>query len=115
MKFHWETKDVVCGRIVCKPNTEPAFEPNGWTAKWTYKIGWQCGLQAPPAYKGEDSRYHTDHFCTVAMTDGMTGPCQSKAEITKWLNGNGMIPMPHDWFIKTMEFLKDCYEVGDEG
>lgn len=118
MKFHWETKDVIPGRIVCKPRRhrkmKAMYEPDGWSAKWTCKIGFQCGAHVPISYKGDDGRYHSDHYCLIAMTDGMTGPCRSKADIAKWLNDNGMIPMPHEWLMKTIEFLKDAYQTPEE-
>jgi hypothetical protein len=52
MKFTWEAKDMVCGRIICKPThqfsdrkrpSEQGFKPCGWTAKHTYKLGWLAG------------------------------------------------------------------------
>jgi len=49
MKMIWEANDIECGRFVCKPThqfsdrksiLERQFEPDGWTSKWTHKIGW---------------------------------------------------------------------------
>lgn len=96
MKYKWEEKDIIAGRIVCKPCDEK-FQANGWSAKWTMKIGW---LASAPSSK---------HFCTIALTDGMVGPLGSAKEMATWLNKENMIPMPHKWLMATMDYLRDCY------
>ena len=100
MKYHWEEKDVVCGRIICKPlaKGQTVFKADGWTAKWTLKIGYN------PAHSSKQQ------YCLISMTDGFVGACQSKATLVKYLNREQMRPMPHDWWLKTVEFLRDCYE-----
>ena len=67
MKTIWEPEDVVVGRIVCKPlqKGERAFKPSGWTAKWTYKVGFVGG--------GGDANY-----VLICLCDGMVGQPQAK-------------------------------------
>lgn len=107
MKFTWQPEDIICGRIVCKAEhatsnrknrLERIFEPDGWTAKWTHKIGY--------SFSGKEG----DKFHLIAMTDGLVGSIKTAEEMAKHLNSEGMIPMPHFWLIKTMEFLRDAYE-----
>ena len=57
MKFTWEPKDIVSGRIVCKPKADDGtFKPDGWTAKWTYKIGWLAAGNPEKDYYARNER-----------------------------------------------------------
>lgn len=98
MKTIWEPSDIVCGRIVCKPlqKGERVFEPNGWTAKWTFKIGFVGG-------GGEDN------YVMVCMCDGMVSRPRSKEQLAQEFNRDGLILMPHGWLIETMNFLRDSF------
>ena len=107
MKYVWEEKDVVCGRIVCR--VPQSSEMNGNQAKHTYKIGWHVGGHVPISWRDSSGKYHTDHFCTIAMTDGMVNGPKSKVAMVKWLNDNDMIPAPHEFVVRVMDYLKDCY------
>jgi len=59
MEYIWTEKDVICGRIVCKVPHDN-FKVDGWTAKWTFKIGFDA------TKKPAEGRY-----LLLAMTDGM--------------------------------------------
>jgi hypothetical protein len=99
MKYNWELKDIVAGKIVCKdPSYQKRdfFQANGNSAKWTYKIGfgyWEDG-QRPTLN---------------AMTDGMIHSFKNDQELVDYLNKCELIPMPHKWLIETMNYLRDCY------
>jgi hypothetical protein len=98
MKTIWEPNDVVVGRIVCKPlqGKERHFKPTGWTAKWTYKIGFVNGGGA-------------QNYTLICMCDGMVGRPHTQAELADALNRDKLILMPHGWLMATMEFLRDAY------
>lgn len=106
MKFIWEEKDIICGRIVCKPITNPSPDL-GWQAKWCYKIGFLAG--GNPKNSSALGKDRTD-YCIIALTDGMILNPRSKEDIAKWLNDNKMIPCPHGKLIEIMNYLRDCYE-----
>ena len=124
MKFTWEPKDIVSGRIVCKPKADDGtFKPDGWTAKWTYKIGWLAAGNPEKDYypiqgntRKEREEYletHRADYCGLAMTDGMVTRAMTKKEFAAWLNDEGMIPMPHAWFVDTIEYLRGINERGN--
>lgn len=124
MKFTWEPSDIECGRIVCKPHTgDEQFKPNGWTAKWTYKLGWLAAGNPAREYhpiKGNNReeretyiQQHRADYCAIAMTDGMITSPKTQVEMAQWLNDEGMIPMPHEWFVKTVEYLRHINERGN--
>lgn len=98
MKTTWEPDDVIPGRIVCKPlqKGERSFKPSGWTAKWTFKIGFVNG-------GGADSNV------LVCLSDGMVGHAHTAADLAATLNKEGLILMPHAWLIDTMRFLRDAF------
>lgn len=99
MKFVWSEKDIICGRIVCKAETKDSlWKPDGWTAKWTFKIGF------------DPSKSSDKSVCLICMADGMISSPQSRAELAGYLNSNELIPMPYQWLQKTIEFLRDAYE-----
>ena len=124
MKFVWEPKDIVCGRIVCKGThqfserknpVERGFKPDGWTAKWTFKIGWLAGgnAQVEPDYTNHETIEATRcDYCLISMSDGRIGNPKTKQEMADWLNSEEMIPMSYEWLVPTMEFLR---EVGERG
>jgi hypothetical protein len=104
MKFTWESSDIIAGRIVCKPNPntakkvlERSFTPDGWTAKWTHKIGYNPALGSKK-------------YILISMTDGMISKPRTAEEMAAALNEDGMIPMPHAWLIKTLDYLEGSYE-----
>ena len=100
MKFIWEEKDIIAGRIVCKPPSyqgRETFSPCGNSVKWTYKIGYING--------GDDKRN-----ALICMCDGLIMGGMTKLDIVERLNKDGMIPMPHKWLIQTMDYLRGCYE-----
>lgn len=126
MKFIWEAKDISCGRIVCKPThqfsdrknaVERGFKPDGWTSKWTFKIGWLAG--GNPAQEDyyelprEEREGKRKDYCLMCMTDGMISVPHTKQEIADWLNTEEMIPMPHDWFVATVDYLRTINERGN--
>jgi hypothetical protein len=117
MKFTWEPKDIICGRIVCKPNlVDDEFTPCGWTAKWTYKMGWLAAGNPQKEYypiKGDSRKEreeyiekHRADYCAIAMTDGMITSPRTKKEMADWLNSENMIPMPQEWFLETISYLR---------
>ena len=102
MRYIWEEKDIIAGRIVCKPNTatktlDRSFNPDGWTAKWTFKIGYNPALGAKK-------------YVFISMTDGMISKPHTAKEMVASLNEDEMIPMPHAWLIKTINFMQGAYE-----
>ena len=97
MKYTWEAKDITAGRFVCKSKAAGGDVLNGWSAKWTDKIGFVPENGA-------------NQYCLISMTDGLVCGKYTKAELAKWLNENEMMPMPHEWLIKTIEFMRDHYE-----
>ncbi len=99
MQYIWEEKDIICGRIACKPTADgKPFKADGWTAKWTLKIGFRPDLPSD------------EHYCLTAMTDGMNIPVGSAKAMAERFNNDKMIPMPHAWLLQTIEFLRDQYE-----
>ena len=95
MKYVWEEKDIIGGRFVCKPHEVPTkgkkeWEPDGWTAKWTFKIGYTVNPSG---------------MTTISVVDGSTTKACTKAVMAERLNRDGLIPMPYSWLIKTMEYL----------
>jgi hypothetical protein len=102
MKYTWEEKDIICGRIVCKDpsyQNRTTFEPTGNALKWTQKIGY--------VFLGGDKG---QHFCMVSMTDGMTSVyLKTEKQMADYLNRAELIPMPHSWFMEAMDSLRDCY------
>lgn len=123
MKFIWTPEDITTGRIVCKPSSRDPFEPCGWTAKWTLKIGWlSAGNPARPYSIPRDldrkeRRAYLEanraDYCLIAMTDGMVYSPKTKIELAQQLTEDEMIPMPQLWFIKTMRYLKNLNEQGN--
>jgi hypothetical protein len=99
MKYTWSEEDIVAGRIVCREE-RPTGEVCGWTAKWTFKIGFGYSKDDTPGAE----------YSLLAMTDGMIGRMRTKKDLASYLNQHGMIPMPHNWLIATMNYLRDCYE-----
>ena len=118
MKFTWEASDIVCGRIICKPNPRKGlFTPCGWTAKHTYKIGWLAGGNPMQVVdfklKIEDRIKVRQDYCLIAMTDGMIGNPHTKQELADQLNTYELSPMPHEWFLATVDYLRDLNERGN--
>lgn len=116
MKFTWENSDIICGRYICKSehaNSERpkakdrTFHGNSFTASVTYKIGYlAAGNPLFPDTSGDARK----DFVLIAITDGMIGLPMTKRELVDDLNERQMIPMPHDWLVKTIEHLRDAYE-----
>lgn len=132
MKFTWEPSDISCGRIICKSTYGDCdkatsfirdFKPCGWTAKWTYKIGWLAGGNPQKEYlpiqgktRKEMEKYVEENradYCVIAMTDGMITNPRTQKEMAHWLTKEKMIPMPHEWFLKTVEYLRHLNEHGN--
>jgi hypothetical protein len=106
----------VCGRIVGKPETENAPDQNGWSAKWTYKIGWLASGNPTVAtdYTSRESIENTrKDYCLVAMTDGMILQPMTKPEMADYLNRYGMVPMPQNRVMTMMAFLQPINEFGN--
>lgn len=110
MKIIWTADDIICGRIICKAEhefsnrkniLERQFKPNGWTSKWTYKIGYSFGGK-------EKEKFHL-----LSMTDGLVGSIKTAEEMAKYLNKEKMIPMPYKWLMATMEYLRELNESGN--
>jgi hypothetical protein len=94
VKYIWEEKDIenMTGRMVCKPSAKDFFKPDGWTAKWTFQIGYANGT-------GEK-------LCLISITDGMISQIYTPKELAALLNKDEMIPMPYSWHLATLEFLR---------
>lgn len=107
MKYKWTEDDVICGRIVCKPIATSNGSEDGWSAKWTHKIGFLAG--GNPKKPDAQGKERCD-YVLIAMTDGMICSCKTKSGVVVWLNGEGMIPMPHKRLLAVMEYLRDVYE-----
>lgn len=101
MKYIWEEKDIIPGRMVCKPSEKEFFQPDGWTAKWTYMIGYANSTGENPCLVciGENP-------CLVCIVDGMISKVYTPKELADRLNRDGMIPMPYSWHLATIEFLR---------
>lgn len=101
MKYVWSQEDIIPGRIVCKPPSHQGnkdFIPCANSAKWTYKIGYCGGAEA------------NEKYVLICMADGSIRKGTSKENIATELNVDGLMPMPHPWFIKQMEWQRDCYD-----
>jgi len=101
MKYIWEPNDIIPGRIVCKHfsyQRNDAFIPCGNSAKWTYKIGYRSG--------GDNG----EKYVLVCMADGLVRKGTTREKLAEDLNADELIPMPHKWFIKQMDWLRDSYE-----
>ncbi len=106
-KHIWAPEDVEVGMIVCRAHRGPRkWAPEGWTAKWTHKIGWVSG-------DGETTKdpithcYVTNHYCQIAMTDGMVyHRSLSRAEMAARLTEEDMIPMPYAWWLQMVRYLR---------
>ena len=102
MKYTWEEKDIICGRVVCKDPSyqgDTTFEPTGNALKWTMKIGYVF-------LGGEKGQ----NFCLISMTDGLTSNyVKTEAEMADYLNKAQLMPMPHPWFLEAMDALRDTY------
>ena len=100
MKYTWEEKDIICGRIVCKDPSyqgNSTFDPNGSALKWTMKLGYG---------------FYPDgqNFCMLSLTDGLIYKLGRTAkEVADYLNKCELIPMPHEWFMQAMNELRDVY------
>jgi len=110
MKYIWEEKDIICGRIFCKDKTlERKGEFTGWDAKHTKKIGF-VGGSSTYSPRNKISGLPVSGVAIIAMTDGMVGAAMNKVEMINYLNTNNYVPMPHDIFLKVMDTLKGCYD-----
>lgn len=99
-KTHWEAEDIRAGMIVCRAHRgKEKWKPDGWTAKWTHKIGFV------PCDKGSEGN---GHYCQIAMTDGMVY-CRgkTKGEMAALLNKEDMILMPYSWWLQTVRYLRE--------
>jgi hypothetical protein len=47
------------------------------------------------------------------MTDGLIGSPHTKQEMADFLNEHEYIPMPHEWFVATVEYLRHLNEHGN--
>lgn len=105
MKYTWEEKDIICGRIVCKdPSYQglTTFEPNGNALKWIFKIGYGFYLNG--------NSFPEKSFATISMTDGcIVSIGKTDKEMADYLNKAELIPMPHSWFLEAMDSLRDVY------
>ena len=104
MTYHWTEADIIVGRWVCKPapdktipgDAEGRWEVNGWTAKWTYQIGWLASEQSD------------NNIALICITDGMIVRHKSRTALVAALNRDKMRPMPHKWLLATVDYLRDC-------
>jgi hypothetical protein len=99
--FHWTEGDVHVGMIVCRRHTakDYAWEPCGWKAKWTHKIGWVSGDMGE---KGDGQ------YCQIAMTDGMVyHRGLTKEQMAVRLQNEDMIPMSWSRWKKMVEYMKN--------
>lgn len=96
MKYIWSEEDAKCGMFVCKtPMGSAEFEPSSWNAKWMHKIGFQ--------------QRRSDGTTLISMSDGMIGQKRTPTEMAEYLTENDMMPMPHKWAIKMIEYMRDWY------
>lgn len=107
-RFNWTPDDVHSGMIVCRAHRgSDKWKPDGWTAKWTYKIGFVPGDGRVTRDPNMPGRYlPVPQYCQIAMTDGMVC-CRkmSKADMAKRLTEDDMIPMPWSWWLRMVRYL----------
>lgn len=106
--FHWTPEDVSAGMIVCRAhrNARDKWQPNGWTAKWTYKIGFVPG-DGRVTLDSNRSHIGAPSYCMIAMTDGMVcSRKMSKADMAALLTKDDMIPMPWSWWLRMTRYLR---------
>jgi hypothetical protein len=106
MQFIWTESDIICGRIICMPRTNPNSSL-GWRAKWTYKIGYVGGSGSYAKAAGD---LPASGICLIAMADGMVTHARSAKEMAEHLNKQGFIPCPHAYLLEIINFLRDSYE-----
>lgn len=114
MQFIWEERDIICGRIICKPNEITPQSNLGWHAKHTYKIGWLArgNPEIKIDYSSRDTILKTRaDFCLIAMSDGMITSANTKRYWADFLNKEDYIPCPYEYLQKIMEYLKDAYQI----
>ncbi len=92
MKYIWQEKDIKCGIYVCRNLGK--FDPDACSTRM-YKIG----------FVGKRSK----GTVLIAMSDGMVGNKKTPNEMAAHLTRNDMIPMPHKWLIKTLDYMRDWY------
>lgn len=91
---HWTLEEFNTnqpGQVVCKPH-KGAFSANGWTLKYTYKLG----------FIGAGGRK-----TATCMADGMTLEFKSDEEVIDFLNEGGYIPMPTNWLMASIIYMDD--------
>lgn len=100
----WSAEDITAGMIVCRAHRgRGKWKPDGWTAEWTHKIGFVIG----DATFNPTSSEGSNHYCQIAMTDGMV--CRrerTKKQMAELLTKEDMIPMPYSWWLATVRFLR---------
>jgi len=110
MHITWEAKDIIPGRMICKQFKKP-LSPGGWEAKWTLKIGFHINHPNAPLLKNEETgEYLQNNLCLISMSDGMITKPMSAEDLAAQLNKDEMIPMPHDWLIAIINFLRGIHE-----
>jgi hypothetical protein len=103
----WAPEDVKAGMIVCRAHRgRDKWKPDGWTAKWTHKIGFVPGdgkMTKDPL----TNSYVSNQCCQIAMTDGMVyHRALSEADMAALLTEEDMIPMPWTWWVQMVRFLR---------
>ena len=120
MKYTWEIKDIEVGKIVCREESLAHSKPDGWDAKWTYKIGWFAPGNEKRPYtplpKNLNRLKRQDYieenradYALICMGDGMISKLMTKKEIMDRLNKDKMIPAPISFVIPLMEFCNRCF------
>lgn len=106
-KHAWSKEDVSAGMIVCRAHRgRGPWTAEGWTAKWTHKIGFIAG-SSQTKKDLKTNRYYSSHYCQIAMTDGMVyHRGLSQEEMAARLTEEDMIPMPWSWWLKMVRHLR---------
>ena len=92
MEYVWSEEDVKCGIYVCYPMKR--FDPNSCSMR-LYKIGFIGGRS-----KG---------VVLIAMSDGLVCSKKTPKQMAEHLTERGMMPAPHGWVIKALEYMRDWY------
>jgi hypothetical protein len=106
-KYVWSPEDVQSGMIVCRAHRgRGKWKPDGWTAKWTHKIGFVSG-DGETTKDPATNRYVTSHYCQIAMSDGMVYHREkSREQMAADLTSEDMIPMPYSWWLQMVRYLR---------
>jgi hypothetical protein len=107
-QFIWQPEHISAGMVVCRAHRGSyRWEPDGWTAKWTYKIGFISGSTVK-MIKHPNGEYEMSNLVLVALTDGMVqGKGFTHKEMAEYLNSYDMIPMSAAKYRQMNKYLEN--------